>query len=147
MDFFQIFALIVLILIFCYYGFVFLKKIGIFPLKKMNNIQYCKFCGKEIIKPNVCEYCHQKFCREHQHPFHHKCKESSDNYSLHENCSFLGCGKREYLPHRCPYCQKFFCDEHYHTFDHNCEEKEKEGDRPSNPGVVTVSKNGKIFVK
>ena len=150
MDLFQLLVWIFFILFFCYYGFVILRRLGIFTKitkKKTVTTQYCSFCKKETPNPSVCEFCHQKFCREHLHPFYHMCKESSDRYPLHENCSFPGCGKREYLPHRCPYCQKIFCDEHFHTFNHNCEKYDKEKELHKDSGVVTVSRNGKIFVK
>ena len=154
MDLFEIFLWIFLILFFCYIGYVILKKIRGFPLNKtfdekgQDQVPYeenCKSCGKKIISPIVCEYCHQKFCVKHQHPFVHKCKESQDQFPLYENCSVDG--KRTYLPYKCHYCKKFFCGDHYHPFNHNCEKIEDYNNSPNIAGVTIESRNGKIFVR
>ena len=154
MDLFQIFLWILWILFFCYIGYVILKAIWGFPLKKtydkksqsqISRHENCTVCRKEIINPIVCEYCHQKFCQKHQHPFVHKCTESQDQFPLYENCSVDG--KRTYLPYKCHYCKKFFCGDHYHPFNHNCEKIEDWNNSPNPAGVTIESRNGKIFVR
>jgi len=103
MDLFEIFLWIFWILFLCYIGYAILKTIRGFPSNKtydkkgqdlIPHQENCKACGKMIINPIVCEYCHQKFCEKHQHPFIHKCKESQDQVPLFENCFFDG--KRTY---------------------------------------------------
>jgi predicted nucleic acid binding AN1-type Zn finger protein len=141
MDFLQIFALIILITFFCYYGFILLKKFGIFPIRMTN---YCNFCGKKVENPRVCEYCYKKFCWEHQHPFHHECKEWSAHFPLHENCSFPNCPNREYLPMKCNFCQKFFCKDHFLPFNHNCENIEEWKNHSAPSVVIEVKGDGKI---
>jgi len=154
MALFEIFLLIFWLLFFCFIGYVILKTIRGFFLNKTYDTkgpdqvpqrENCKVCGIEIINPIVCEYCHQKFCREHQHPFVHKCKESQDQYPLYENCSVDG--KRTYLPYKCHYCKKFFCGNHYLPFHHNCEKIEDWKNSPNVAGVTIESRNGKIFVR
>ena len=154
MDLFEFFLWLFWILFLCYIGYVILKTIRGFPSNKtydkkgqdlIPHHENCKACGKMVINPIVCEYCHQKFCEKHQHPFIHKCKESQDQVPLFENCFFDG--KRTYLPYKCHYCKKFFCGNHRHPFNHNCEKIEDYNNSPNIPGITIESRNGKIFVR
>jgi predicted nucleic acid binding AN1-type Zn finger protein len=140
MNLSEIVVAALVILLSAYTGYKILQKSGVFPVR-----QYCSFCGKEIADPLTCDYCHQKFCREHQHPFVHTCTESRERFPLYENCSV--CGKRTYLPYRCHYCQKFFCGDHHLPFNHNCENIEDWKTSPGVPEMSTMSENGNVFGK
>lgn len=44
-------------------------------LRKLNKTVKCQHCGKEIVLPFKCSYCHGYFCSEHRLPENHACPE------------------------------------------------------------------------
>jgi len=113
----------------------------------ISSIKRCSSCHEEIKDPIPCKYCHKQFCKKHQHPYYHQCREWSLSSPLYKQCSSPGCRKESYLPRKCNYCGRFFCDQHALPYNHNCENIESYKHDPNPAGVTTFSKNGKIFTK
>ena len=144
MDFFLI-LLAIGILIFSYFLYELYQKY--LDYQYISSVKRCSYCSKEIQDPIPCEYCHKQFCKKHQHPLYHNCKEWKDSIPDYAPCSFLGCGERIHYPRRCNYCKQFFCDKHSLPCDHDCVNIENWKNGPRPPGVTTEIIKGKIIVR
>jgi predicted nucleic acid binding AN1-type Zn finger protein len=143
MDFFLI-LLVIGIVIVSYFLYEIYQKY--LDYQYISTIKKCSFryCDEEIKDSISCEYCHKQFCKKHQHPYYHNCKEWKESIPDYAPCSFPGCGEIIRRPRRCNYCKQFFCNKHSLPCDHDCVNKDDWINEHHPPGVTIITPDGKI---
>jgi hypothetical protein len=97
--------------------------------------QHCSFqsCNRLDFLPVKCEFCFQKFCKEHSSVTGHTCSkyEELNQQKLEKarkilqpiqfyKCVFQDCEQREMVQVLCDFCMLNFCLKHRLPVDHKC---------------------------